>query len=111
MEQISSQRILQELAVIGFSDAADFIQVRDGKLVLTPTEQLTPEQRKVIAGYKETKYGVEMKLHDKVQALQLLGRCLGLFSTKPEQQSPELDDSFLDALRGQATEAWEEGEE
>ncbi|MEB2275881.1 terminase small subunit [Bacillus sp. ILBB4] len=48
------------------------------------TEALNAFQKKAISGMKETKYGIEIKFHDKVRAIELLGKHLGLFTDKVE---------------------------
>ena len=100
--EIKQDRVLQELANIAFANGTMFARVverpaidpltqqpiRDsvGKPVLyqrvelTPTEELPPEQRAAIAGIKEGKNGIEVSSCDKVKALELLGRHLGMFT-------------------------------
>lgn len=82
--QIDGDMVVEELAKIAFSNGADFAKVvTDGtfpSLELVPTDQLPTDKKAVIAGYKQTQYGVEVKLHDKVKALELLGKHLGIFT-------------------------------
>ena len=42
------------------------------------------DQKKAIAGIKEGKHGIEISFHSKSQALEQLGRHLGLFKDKIE---------------------------
>ena len=107
--EITQDMVLKELAAIGFSDATDYVQIKQNGFVrLTPTERLTEEQKKAIAGIKDGKYGVEIKLHDKLSALQLLGRHLGMFGSENGKQSAAPEDGFVDALREEAADAWQE---
>ena len=98
---ISQDRVLQEIALIAFSNGSDFAKVvskteidEDGNIVhdpitgepktffdieLVPTEQLTREQQSAIACIKQGKFGIEVKPCDKLKALELLGKHLGLF--------------------------------
>ena len=57
-----------------------------------------------IAGIKEGKFGIELKLNDKEKALELLGRHLGMFKDKLEvsgldEEKHKLDD-ILQQMRG-----------
>ena len=73
-------------------------------MVLTDTADLTESQIKAIAGIKEGKFGIELKLNDKEKALELLGRHLGMFKDKLEvsgldEEKNKLDD-ILQQMRG-----------
>lgn len=91
--EITQERVLQELAAIAFANGADFAKVVNiGSLPMVemiPTEELTPEKLPAIAGIKANQYGVEVKLHDKVKALELLGKYLGTFDGGPAQTQTE----------------------
>ena len=43
---------------------------------------LTEEQKKALSGIKEGKFGIQVDSCDKVKALELLGRHLGMFKEK-----------------------------
>lgn len=106
--EITQDAVLRELAAIGFAKATDFVQIRDSRVRLSETDSLTDEQKRAIAGIKEGKFGIELKLHDKIKALELLGQHLGLFTGKEAQGDESADDGFLDALKGEATEVWQD---
>lgn len=103
--EITQDMVLRELAIIAFSNAADYAAViekemmvegangevipardRDGNPVtyrtVEPvlTEQLTVDQRKALAVIKKGRDGFEVKPYDKVRALELLGKHLGMFT-------------------------------
>ncbi len=91
--QITGDRVIQELARIAFADVGDYVQVvaippkKTGgvpiqAVALTPTEKLNAEQRAAIASIEETQAGIKLRLHDKVKALELIGKNLGLFTEK-----------------------------
>jgi phage terminase small subunit len=82
---MNEETILSALHSIAFSDFTDYIRVEDGAVVVTDTCQLTDDQRAAIAGIKDTGKGVEIKLHDKQKALELLVKYLGLFE-KPQEE-------------------------
>ena len=74
-----------ELARIAFVDGSTFATITArGKVKFTPTDELTHDQRAVIAGVKNGKFGTEIKTNDKVRALELLGKHLGMFKDRVE---------------------------
>lgn len=91
--EITQERVLQELAAIAFASGADYAKVVNSGLLPTvemiPTKELPPEKLPAIAGIKANQYGVEVKLHDKVKALELLGKYLGTFDGGPAQEQTE----------------------
>jgi terminase small subunit len=93
--EISQDRVVKELARIAFADASDYACIetymyenKDGTLsplqVVSPkdTGALSDDQRAAIAGIKQGANGIEIKLHDKIKALELLGRHIGMFNDK-----------------------------
>ena len=101
--EVTQDRVIEELAAIAFARATDFAQIVNGNVVLTDTADLTESQTKAIAGIKEGKFGIELKLNDKEKALELLGRHLGMFKDKLEvsglDEKNKLDD-ILQQMRG-----------
>lgn len=85
LRPVTEQTILGELMAIAFSDFTDYVRVEEGQAVVTDSRALTYSQRAAIAGIKETGKGVEIKLHDKEKALELLVRYLGLFDRGDEK--------------------------
>ena len=76
---MNGEAILQALQAIAFSDYTDYIWIEDGQVRVKDTCLLTQSQRAAIAGIKDSGKGVELKLHDKQKALELLVKYLGLF--------------------------------
>lgn len=102
--EITQDRVLEELAAIAFARATDFAEVKDGCVIIKDTAGLTEQQIKAIAGIKEGKFGIELKLNDKEKALELLGRHLGMFRDRLEvsgleDEEKKLDD-ILEQIRG-----------
>ena len=96
--EITQDRVIEELAAIAFAKATDFVQISHGNVILTDTSKLSESQIKAIAGIKEGKNGIELKLNDKEKALELLGRHLGMFKDKLEVTGLEAEQSKLDDL-------------
>ena len=102
--EITQDRVLQELAAIAFAKATDYAEVKDECVKVKDTKELDEQQIRAIAGIKEGKFGIEVKLNDKEKALELLGRHLGMFKDKVEvsgleEEKKKLGD-ILEQLRG-----------
>jgi len=93
--QTFQDNAVAELKIVGFSDLADFLTVKEGGIVEQKSfDQLTKEQTKCIKKIKQTvrtshssdgtilhqTATLEIELHDKLKALELLGRHLGMFN-------------------------------
>ena len=102
--EITQDRVLEELAAIAFARATDYAEVKDECVRIKDTDSLTDQQIKAIAGIKEGKFGIELKLNDKEKALELLGRHLGMFKDKVEVSGLEYEkkkrDDILRQMRG-----------
>lgn len=80
--------LIRETAAIAFSDLTQILQFSAEGLSITPSEQLPREVSAAISSIKatsrtrmgETVSKIEIRLHDKVKALDLLSRLLGLTS-------------------------------
>lgn len=107
--EITQDMVLQELANIAFSNAADYaavvekdatIQCENGALMplydekgnpvkyrtVEPvlTSDLTENQKRALSVIKKGRDGFEIKPYDKIRALELLGKHLGMFTEKVE---------------------------
>jgi phage terminase small subunit len=97
---ISAERILQELARLGFIDPANLF---DEAGSLKPIHQMDEDTRRAIAGLdhdelfeyfgkgqrKNVGTTTKVKLADKIRALELLGKYLKLFTEKVEVTASE----------------------
>ena len=92
--EVTQERVVMELARVAFADATDFVQVETRIInrgdievpielaVHKETAELSADQRAAIASIKQGANGVDIKLHDKIKALELLGRHIGMFNDK-----------------------------
>lgn len=100
---ISQDRVLYEIACIALSNGADYgeiierhIKRENGKTTpiqcveFTLTKELNDQQRRAISGIKEGKTGIEVKMHDKVKALELLMKHYGMLSDKPDSTTGDV---------------------
>lgn len=78
MLDISTQELLFQLHSIATADATELLQVSDGSLRVADTAALTPAQRAAIASIEKGTGGIKLKLYDKLKALELLCKLLGL---------------------------------
>lgn len=78
--EITQERVITELAKVAFANGTMYAKVAGGNVVLTETDHLTEDQRAAVSGIKEGKFGIEVSTYDKVKALELLGKHLGVFN-------------------------------
>ena len=96
--EITQDRVLEELAAIAFARATDYAEVKDDQVFIKDTAGLSENQIKAIAGIKQGKFGIEVKLNDKEKALELLGRHLGMFKERVEVSGLEEEKTKLSDL-------------
>lgn len=85
---IDREMLLQEIAAVAFSDLTNYVTIKGGKIKLTDTDKLTPFQRKALGGVKRDKFGaVEIKLQDKLKALDMTAKLLGFDRTTAEDDA------------------------
>ncbi len=85
------QQILQQLQAIALTDVTDVVQVSDGALLVTSTQQMTRQQRSAIASIERVSGSLKVKFYDKLKALELLGKYLGLFEKGPAATGGDSD--------------------
>lgn len=106
---VSIEDIVKELTAIAFTDRTKISQnVRnrimlqddeDGtkkeyfedNVIFTQTSELDETTRKVIAGYKKTQSGFAVETYDKMKALELLGKYLGMF----KDEAPTINNNIV----------------
>ena len=107
---VNADRVVRELARLAFVNAPDVIDIKNATLREDASEDDTAAIQSVkvkfVSGEVESEER-EIKLTDKVKALDLLGKHLGIFERRENSGEPE-DDNFLSALKGEADEVWRE---
>jgi phage terminase small subunit len=81
---VTKLSIIEELAAIAFHDIGDYVSWTNDNIRVTPSAELSPWHRKAIASVRQIgpEAGpIELKLCDKLRALELLARVLGLFDS------------------------------
>lgn len=104
--EITQDMVLKELFKVAFANGSDFAKVTTKPVMeqvingttgeweekevlkqfveLTDTDNLPEEKKAAIACIKEGKFGIEVQSCDKVKALELIGKHLGMFKDKVE---------------------------
>lgn len=104
--EITQDKVLEELAKIAFANGTDFAKVvqksymkpildKEGNKIdeeevfykdveIIETDDLPEDKKKAIAAIKQTKFGIAVESCDKVKALELIGKHLGMFTDKVE---------------------------
>lgn len=77
-----SAQLQEVLLAIAHADTADYVEISGGEATAVATGSLTSTQRMAIASIKETSNGAEVKLYDKLKAVELLGKSCGLFTER-----------------------------
>ena len=91
---ITAQRVLEELAKIGFASYGDFLTVDENGRTNVDVSKLTKEQLAAISEMQidtteDGKQRIKVKLHDKRAALMDIGKHLGMFRDKIEVSGPD----------------------
>ena len=81
---VTQDKVVNELANIAFADISSFLKVKNNQVEVFDTDSIQHEMLAAIAEIKEGNYEISIKLHDKLKALELLGRHLGMFKDTVE---------------------------
>ena len=76
------------------ADVTALVQVKDGALEISSTDALPKPLRCAIASVEKSTGGIKVKFYDKLKALELLGKYLGIFDASGsvgEKESPLLE--------------------
>ena len=102
--EITQDWVLKELYKIASANGTDFAQIvrrsvmtdagqprTEDVVELIPTAELDDDKKAAIASIKQGRYGVSVETYDRVKALELIGRHLGMF--KDSQQAGDDSES------------------
>ena len=74
----TGDRVVEELSGIAHSDIFDLFDVSNEIFILKDFREIPPHIRRTVKSIKQTKFGIELTMHDKTIALGLLARHLGM---------------------------------
>jgi phage terminase small subunit len=100
---VNKEMILKELKKIGFCNIKDFADIAEGKVFVginkdtwkpifiddmvvnfKSTKKMSKTKLAAVSGIKQGRNGIEIKFFDKIKALELLGKELGMFKESME---------------------------
>ena len=96
MKNITPKKVVEELAAIGFARATNFLRVSEGELIVCDTDTLSKADRAAIASIERSSNGIKLKYYDKMKALELLGKYMGMFDGKDDAE--ENRNNLLEAI-------------
>ena len=96
MKNITPKKVVEELAAIGFARATNFLRVSEGELTVCDTDTLSKVDRAAIASIERSGNGIKLKFYDKMKALELLGKYMGMFEGKDDGE--ENHNNLLEAI-------------
>lgn len=118
--EVTADFVLKQLVDIATTNITDVVNVinrpismEDGSVINVPylavknTEELTEAQKSAIASIKQGKNGLEIKMHDKVTTLKLIGDHLGMFAAQRDAAVETESDGFIEALK-EGAKTWQE---
>ena len=107
--EITQDMVLKELAQVGFSKIDDFLKVDDFEVIVGfekgddgnddhskpikrmirgvevfKTDDIPKNKLAAVSEIRQTKEGISLKLHDKMKAVELIGRHLAMFTDKSQ---------------------------
>jgi phage terminase small subunit len=87
---IQGAKIVSTLWAIAYVDAVDFFEIKNGHVTIKDSSTWSPEMRAAISEIWESNDSdgrtiIRLKFHDKIGALDRLGKSIGLFKKKSEQ--------------------------
>ena len=84
---VTADRVVQEIARVAFASLSDVMTWGPSGAQVRPDNEITPEAVAAIAEITETNFGVKVKLHNKVAALEQLAKHVGLYGGKQDGET------------------------
>jgi phage terminase small subunit len=87
---ITAEEMLRHLNVLRNSRIDEYVEFKKGKLSFKDFNKLTQEQLMCIESIKETRFGIEIKLHGKDWTIEKINKHIGFYEKDNEQKQPLL---------------------
>ena len=100
--QVTVDRVLLELSRIAFADTTKVAYIEGGRLKVADTKDLDTDTRAAISEISQSTGNTvttKVRLHDKIRALELIGRHLAMFKDKLDVDAGETIVGILGELR------------
>jgi len=112
--KVSPDKVLNAIAAIAFADVAEIMTWEKNKVTLRDLNQLLPHESAGIHSVTETKIKgggtkLEVKTHDQLKALELLGKTMAMFRDKVDDPSKQIG-GVLRVPNRPSIQQWEEEE-
>lgn len=90
--EITKEMLTEQLSAAAFADLCSYVGVEtdeDGtqRLTVRSTSELTHPQRLALCSLKAGTRGIEVKLYDKLKAIEMLARLTGIFSSGEDEMN------------------------
>ena len=86
---------MDELSSIAFSDISDYVVIEGGEVKPIPTNMIEPKKMLAVENIKQGSRNIEIKLYDKLKALDMLGRMIGPGKAEASLEQAETIEEFL----------------
>lgn len=93
--QVTADRVVQELAAIAFADVRQVARWNYSRVGLVPSDEVPDDAAAAIGEISMTQNGPRIKMLNKLPALELLGKHLGMFKDREadgDEPLPWVDD-------------------
>jgi phage terminase small subunit len=92
---VSPDKIVNALATVAFHEIADIMTWEKNKVTLKDLADMEPQESAAIHSVTETKIRgggtkLEVKTHDRLRALELLGKTMGMFKEKEDPNKTQI---------------------
>ncbi len=91
-----ARQVLDHIRAIATTDVTELVSVKDGQLFVGDTDALTIDQRRAISAIEKAPGGIKVKFYDKLKALEILCKCMGLL--EPSADTGQDTDGLLTAI-------------
>ena len=105
---VTIEDIVKELTAIAFTDRTNIsknvrnkilerkedgteVEYYEDNVIFAETDELDDKTKKIISGYKKTQSGFAVETYDKMKALELLGKYLGMF----KDEAPTINNNIV----------------